>query len=491
MLFEIRNNYFINCKILLSIINKSNLNRRSYFKNNNNNYIFKYKMQHYTAQQVKDQLHDNQSTVNYFHYDVRDLDELKEDGYIPGTHNLPLSSLTDPSVLPPLADNCKLVFSCMAGKRSLKAAQKALEWGYKDVASMDGGFSGWRDAKLPVIDGGQLDSVLGNGGAVPLIRCFYDSQTGTCQYVVWCMETNECVVVDPVLDFDSVSWAATTKCASELVQFITSKQLKVKYILETHAHADHLSASQYLKAVYKGQPAVGIGAGIPQVQSTFARIFSIDKAELQCDGREFDKLFKSGEEFSIGKVNARALHVPGHTPDHLCYVIGDAVFTGDSIFMPDSGSARCDFPAGSAHQLFHSVREVLFQLPDYMRVFVGHDYKPNGRPLMYHTTIAEQKRSNKHVKLDISEAEFIEMRQARDKELGNPRLLYQSLNVNIRAGHFPKAKSELFPERPLIVLPITLAPEIIDPSKAPPVNVVLSAPAAAEPKSGGKSLGCG
>lgn len=241
--------------------------------------------------------------------------------------------------------------------------------------------------------------------------------------------------------------------ADRLLAYIRTQGLNVKWILETHAHADHLSSSQYLKRKLGAQAKIAIGKGIIQVQRTFQNLFSLPETSLLADGADFDHVFETNESFALGALTGKALHVPGHTPDHLCYSIGDAVFVGDSIFMPDFGSARCDFPGGSAVDLFHSVRHVLFGLPDSTRVFVGHDYLPN-RGLVYETTIGVEKATNMHFKETISESDFVQLRETRDKSLPNPKLLFPSLQVNIRAGKLPEGRSQLFPDRILFTLPV-------------------------------------
>lgn len=379
------------------------------------------------------------------HLDVRDAKELKENGYILNTLNVPLAKLNDRHL--PEDKEADIVISCARGARGAKAADLVCSWGYKNVYNLKGGLEGWKNAGMPVSSGFE---------GQPFVKCFYDKPTGTCQYVVTDESSadKETIIIDPVLDFDQTTFKISYLNADNLLKYVNSNGLKVTWILETHAHADHLTASQYLKSKLSNSPKVAIGEGITQVQSTFAKLFSLTPAEISLTGKEFDHLFKSGETFPFGTLNAKVLHVPGHTPDHLCYLIGESVFAGDSIFMPDSGSARCDFPGGSATLLFKSIRETLFSLPDSTRIFVGHDYQPEGRKLIYETTVAEEKQKNKHLKLDIPEAEFIKLREERDKTLGNPKLLYASLQVNIRAGHLPQKKSELQPSKPLFVYPV-------------------------------------
>ncbi|KAL2919041.1 hypothetical protein HK105_201311 [Polyrhizophydium stewartii] len=246
--------------------------------------------------------------------------------------------------------------------------------------------------------------------------------------------TRRAAVIDPVLDFDMASGKLSTTNAQSLIAFVREQGLSVDFILETHVHADHLTSSQYIKKHLGGTAQICIGEGITKVQDTFRRIYGLGDS-LPCDGSQFDRLLKDNDELPLGSMTIRVMHSPGHTPDHLAYLIGDALFVGDSLFMPDVGSARCDFPGGSATTLFASVHKRFWTLPDTTRVFVGHDY-PSGRDAQWVATIGEQKRINKHVSAAVSESEFVAMRTARDSTLSAPRLLHYSLQVNMRAGKF-------------------------------------------------------
>ena len=242
-----------------------------------------------------------------------------------------------------------------------------------------------------------------------------------------------CAIVDPVLDYDPKAGRTRTTSAGKVVDFVRAQQLTVQWILETHAHADHLTAAHHLRDVLGGQ--IAIGAAITQVQKVFKGIFHLEPG-FQADGRQFDHLFSDGEAFSIGSLQARALAVPGHTPACMAYQIGDAAFVGDTLFMPDVGTARCDFPGGNAHTLYQSIRRLL-ALPPATRLFMCHDYPPAGREPAWQTTVAEQRAGNIHVHDGVSEDEFVAMRKRRDATLDMPVLILPSVQVNIRAGDLP------------------------------------------------------
>lgn len=275
-------------------------------------------------------------------------------------------------------------------------------------------------------------------GQVPMVKTFFDGPTFTATHVVWDPATKRAAIIDSVLDFDQASGRTHTGSAEAVVTFVKSEGLSVDWILETHAHADHLSAAPFLKAQLGGQ--VVIGADITTVQRTFAGVFN-EPASFAQDGSQFDKLMTDGETFSIGTIPAVALHVPGHTPACLAFVIGDAVFVGDTLFMPDYGTARCDFPGGDARKLYRSIRR-LMELPGETRVFLCHDYQAEGRnTYVWETTIAAEREGNIQVHEGVSEDEFVAMREARDATLAMPKLILPSVQVNIRAGHFPEPEA--------------------------------------------------
>jgi glyoxylase-like metal-dependent hydrolase (beta-lactamase superfamily II) len=271
----------------------------------------------------------------------------------------------------------------------------------------------------------------------PYIEAFYDKVTGTVSYVVYDAPRGHAAIVDPVLDYDPKSGHTTTDSAERLIRFIRMQGLQADWILETHAHADHLSAAHYLRQVLGGK--IAIGDHIRDVQSVFKRLFNLESDFAQ-DGSQFDHLFADNETFSIGRLTACALFVPGHTPADMAYQIGDAVFVGDTLFMPDVGTARCDFPGGDAHTLYRSIRKLLALPPD-TRLFMCHDYPPAGREAHWQTTVAEQRAHNVHVQNGVSEDDFVAMRQKRDAGLEMPVLILPSIQVNIRAGAMPAAES--------------------------------------------------
>ncbi|MEZ5770891.1 MAG: MBL fold metallo-hydrolase [Defluviimonas denitrificans] len=268
----------------------------------------------------------------------------------------------------------------------------------------------------------------------PLVHGIFDEATNTVTYIVRDPESRACAIIDSVLDFDYASGRTDTRSADRVVDHVRAEGLDPVWILETHVHADHLSAAPYIQERIGGK--IGIGEKITVVQDTFGKIFN-EGTEFQRDGSQFDRLFREGDTFGIGALGGRVLHTPGHTPACLTYVIGDAAFVGDTLFMPDFGTARCDFPGGSAEMLYASIQKIL-SLPDATRIFVGHDYKPEGRDtFVWETTVAEERAKNVHIGGGRSAAEFVTMREARDKTLGMPKLIIPSLQVNMRAGQMP------------------------------------------------------
>ncbi|WP_172150685.1 MBL fold metallo-hydrolase [Pseudomonas tumuqii] len=266
------------------------------------------------------------------------------------------------------------------------------------------------------------------------VEAFFDPATFTYSYVVSDPATQRCAIVDSVLDYDPAAGRTSHQNADRLIAYVREQDLKVDWLLETHVHADHLSAALYLKRELGGQLA--IGEQITVVQNTFGKLFNAGP-EFATDGRQFDRLFADGERFQVGNIEARVIHTPGHTPACLTYVIGDAAFVGDTLFMPDYGTARCDFPGGDARVLFRSIRK-LFDLPEQTRLFMCHDYKAPGREeFLYETTVAEERAHNVHVHEGVSEDDFVAMRSARDATLGMPTLILPSVQVNMRAGQLP------------------------------------------------------
>ena len=272
----------------------------------------------------------------------------------------------------------------------------------------------------------------------PTVTPFFHAPTGTWTYVVSDPASRQAAVIDPVLDYDWRSGRTGTSSADALLDHLEAQGLTLRWILETHAHADHLSCAPYLQSRAGGQ--IAIGAGIREVQATFKRIFGLTD-EFVPDGRQFDRLFVDGDTIALGAIEGSVIATPGHTSDSVSYLFGDALFVGDTVFMPDGGSARCDFPGGDAAGLYRSVQR-LYALPESTRVFVCHDYMPGGRAPQCETTIGEQRRSNIHLKAQTSESEFIAMRHARDAKLDMPNLIIPSVQVNIRAGHLPPAEPD-------------------------------------------------
>jgi glyoxylase-like metal-dependent hydrolase (beta-lactamase superfamily II) len=269
----------------------------------------------------------------------------------------------------------------------------------------------------------------------PVVRSFFDEPTFTASYVVHDPATRAAAIIDSVLDFDPASGRTDHGSAQAIIDYVQAEGLKVEWLLETHAHADHLSAAPFLQEKLGGKLA--IGRAITTVQEVFGKIFN-EGTRFQRDGSQFDHLFDDGDRFAIGSIPALALHVPGHTPADLAYVIGDALFTGDTLFMPDYGTARADFPGGDARMLYRSIRR-LMALPRETRTFLCHDYKAPGRDqYVWETTIGQERASNVHVHEGVGEDEFVEMRTRRDSTLGMPRLILPSIQVNMRGGHLPE-----------------------------------------------------
>jgi glyoxylase-like metal-dependent hydrolase (beta-lactamase superfamily II) len=274
-----------------------------------------------------------------------------------------------------------------------------------------------------------------NADRRPAIRAFFDEPTNTVSYLVWDPATREGAVVDPVLDFDNRSGKADVRSSEAILAAAKEAGVRIAWVLETHAHADHLSGAPYIKLKTGGR--VGIGEHIRDVQRIFRPVFNA--TDVSGDGSEFDHLFKDGERFRLGELEVEVIHTPGHTPACVSYKIGDAVFVGDTLFMPDYGTARADFPGGDARTLYRSIKRIL-DLPPETRLFMCHDYKAPGRDqYAWETTVGEERARNVHVREGVSEDDFVAMREARDAKLAAPQLLLPSIQVNIRAGHLPPA----------------------------------------------------
>ncbi len=272
----------------------------------------------------------------------------------------------------------------------------------------------------------------------PIVTSFFDDATNNVSHVAADPETGQCAIIDPLLNYDHVSGRTSTKSADMVIDHIEKAGLSVAWIIDTHIHADHLSAAQYLKAKLGGK--LGIGERISEVQAVFGKLFNAE-ADFRFDGGQFDHLFCDGEKYQIGNIEARAIHTPGHTPACMTHLIGDAAFVGDTLFMPDYGTARCDFPGGNARTLYHSIKRV-FELPDETRVFLNHDYLPPERSeYCWQSSVGEQRKSNIHVRDGMGEEAFVTMRNQRDTLLSAPRLMIPAVQVNMRAGEFPPPES--------------------------------------------------
>ncbi len=290
------------------------------------------------------------------------------------------------------------------------------------------------------------------------IQPFFDERTYTLTYVVYDEETNDAVVIDPVLDYEPGASAVWTESADQAADFVEDNDLNLHYILETHAHADHLSGARRIQERFP-EAKIAIGANITKVQQLFKDVFNLPE-DFPTDGRQFDRLLDDEETVDAGSLDIDVLYTPGHTPACASYVIGDAVFTGDALFMPDFGTGRCDFPGGSSEDMYHSVTERIYSLPDDYRTFVGHDYQPGGRDVAYQASIAEQKENNVFLPAGRTREEFVEARDDRDQTLSAPRLLLQSLQVNIDAGSLPEKEDN---DKAYLRIPVNVfRPETMD-----------------------------
>ncbi len=271
----------------------------------------------------------------------------------------------------------------------------------------------------------------------PEIKAFFDHNTNTVSYVVTDLATKKAAIIDSVLDFDYASGMVSYKHADMIIDYIVSQNIDVEWLIETHVHADHLSAAPYVQQKLGGK--IGISERISEVQTVFGKMFNAG-TEFERDGSQFDQLFADGDRYKIGELDGVAIATPGHTPACMVHLIGDAVFVGDTLFMPDGGTARADFPGGNARTLYQSIQKIL-SLPDETRVFVCHDYAPNGREFLWETTVGVQRTNNIHVGNHASEDSFVELREKRDASLAMPRLIIPSIQVNMRAGHMPDAEA--------------------------------------------------
>lgn len=285
-----------------------------------------------------------------------------------------------------------------------------------------------------------------NMNITPDVQAFFDDATNTISYIVKDPTSDACAIIDSVMDIDYAAGRITYENADEIIKYIEDNGLKLEWQIETHVHADHLSAAPYIQEKLGGK--IGVGENITVVQDVFGKVFN-EGTEFQRDGSQFDRLFKEGDTYEIGNLKAYAIHTPGHTPACMTHVIGDAAFVGDTLFMPDGGSARADFPGGDAGILFDSIQRVL-ALPDETRLFMCHDYGPNGRDIQWETTVADEKEHNIHVGAGKTKEEFVKFRTERDAQLAMPKLIIPSLQVNMRAGEIPTDKDG----RPMLKVPV-------------------------------------
>ena len=273
----------------------------------------------------------------------------------------------------------------------------------------------------------------------PLVKAFFDKRSNTVSYIVKDPQSLSCAVIDSVLDFDYAAGRMTYDSANEMIQYIRDNSLELEWLIETHVHADHLSAAPYIQRELQAG-LVGIGEQIVEVQDVFGKVFN-EGTEFERDGSQFDRLFHDEDTYKIGNLAVRVMHTPGHTPACMTHVVGDAAFVGDTLFMPDGGTARADFPGGDARTLYFSIQKVL-SLPEATRLFICHDYGPNGRDIKWETSVGEEKKHNIHVGVGKTVEEFVELREARDKTLSMPSLIIPALQVNMRAGNLPEADED-------------------------------------------------
>jgi glyoxylase-like metal-dependent hydrolase (beta-lactamase superfamily II) len=300
------------------------------------------------------------------------------------------------------------------------------------------------------------------------VKDFYDARTNTVTYVVYDPQTKDAVVIDPVLDYEPTGSLVFTESVDAVIQFVKAQGLRLHYVLETHAHADHLSGAQHLKAAFP-EVKLAVGARITEVQQVFKKMLDLPD-EFPTDGRQFDRLLVDGEVLDAGALKVETISTPGHTPACVTFKVEDALFTGDALFMPDVGVGRCDFPAGSAQALYHSVTQRIYTQPDEVKVFVGHDYPPAGRAVAFASTVGEQKAKNVHLPASRTEREFVEFRSGRDRTLAAPRLLFQSIQVNVDAGNLPTPAPN---DRRFLKIPINIFRPKVQPGAD---QIELSAP---------------
>ncbi|CAO3610759.1 unnamed protein product [Cunninghamella blakesleeana] len=377
----------------------------------------------------------NQEDTSIQVIDVRNHDEIENNGKIKGALNIPYHVAEEQpnlfkTVLSDLNNHSKLVFQCASGRRSLKAANIAKELGFQQVYNLEGGFTQWKKDQLPIQPF--------NNNHSPWVHLVFEPDTETAQYIVTDLDSRESYIIDSVLDYDPLGGIVYPKTASKLVDFIKQHDLNVTKIIDTHVHADHLTAAWYLKDRLPTLPEFCIGKDVTKVQKVFAERYNLRPDQLHFNGDQFDKLISEGDAWVLGKdIQCSIIATPGHTPACLSYKIGDAAFVGDTIFMPDIGTARCDFPGGSATELYNSIHKLYNSWPDDTRIYVGHDYPPSTRKYDVMTTLEKQKKYNKMINENVTLEEYTNLRQARDKNLRPPRFIHPSLQTNLRGGILP------------------------------------------------------
>ncbi|KAI8328534.1 beta-lactamase-like protein [Choanephora cucurbitarum] len=371
--------------------------------------------------------------------DVRERHEIEKHGKIKSALNVPFSleSKLFLAGLSDIAKSSKIVFQCMSGRRSDEAAKMADQLGFDHVYSLQGGLNAWD---------GPVQPFMNNHS--PWVHAIFEPETETAQYVVTDLETKEAVIIDPVLNYDPFTSSVFPLTAKAMAQFVEQYELNVTKIIDTHVHADHLTAAVYLKEELDSKPEYWIGQGVTQVQHVFGRTYNLTQQELKPTGEQFDRLVADGMTWTLGKnIHCTAMATPGHTPACMSYRLGDAAFVGDSLFMPDLGTARCDFPGGSAEQMYSSVQKMYQHWPTDTRIYVGHDYPPSDRNYQVMTTLEKHQKFNKMINTNISLDQFISIRQKRDAQLRPPRFIHPSIQTNLRGGLLPTPEVSVHHEK--------------------------------------------